>query len=61
MNTFDFTDKALIKEARRLNLVKKVGERQLTENESTLLKAFTKYEYQLKKEKLAALPAAPAA
>lgn len=56
MNTFDFTDKAIVKEARRLNLVKKVGERQLTEDESTLLKAFTKWEYQLKKEKLASLP-----
>ena len=56
MNTFDFNDKALVKEARRLNLVKKVGERQLTEDESTLLKAFTRYEYQLKKEKLEALP-----
>jgi len=56
MNTFDFNDKAVIKEARRLNLVKKIGERQLTEDESTLLKAFTKWEYQLKKEKLATLP-----
>ena len=56
MNTFDFTDKNLVKEARRLNLVRKVGERQLTEDESSLLKAFTKWEYQLKKEKLQALP-----
>jgi len=56
MNTFDFTEKALVKEARRLNLVKKVGERNLTEDETSLLVAFTKYEYQLKKEKLKNLP-----
>ena len=56
MNTLDFTDKALVKEARRLNLVRKVGERQLTEEESSIHKAFAKYEYQLKKEKLKTLP-----
>ena len=56
MDTFDFTNKALVKEARRLNLVRKVGERELTDDESSLLKAFTKYEYQLKKEKLKTLP-----
>ncbi len=56
MNTIDFTDKTLVKEARRLNLVRKVGERNLTETESALLTAFTKWEYQQKKEKLKSLP-----
>ena len=56
MNTFDFTDKDVCKEARRLNLIKRIKARDLTEEEESLAKAFSKWEYQQKKSKLDLLP-----
>lgn len=56
MNTFDFTDKDVCKEARRLNLIKRIKARDLTETEESLAKAFSKWEYQQKKIKLDQLP-----
>lgn len=56
MNTFDFTDKQLCKEAKRLNLIKRIQARELTAEEFELAKAYSSWEYQQKKAKLEALP-----
>lgn len=56
MNTFDFTDKNIAKEAKRLNLIKRIKARDLTEEELEMAKAFSSWEYQQKKTKMQELP-----
>lgn len=49
---YDFTNKELVKQARRFNLIKRIGERRLNKTEEELAKAFSKWEYEKNKAKL---------
>jgi len=56
MKTFDFNDKTLCKEAKRLNIIKRIKARDLNNEEMELAKAYSSWEYQLKKAKIQELP-----